>query len=131
MIKDKKFLVEAVKFRSSTICITVESLRIDDKYKVFTDSGRNETNLDTLEWVKEAEDIGAGEIILTSINNEGTGKGYDLNLYEKVSKNLSIPLLAHGGPKNPEHIYDLFRTTDIDGAVIASAFHLTILEIFH
>ena len=108
VIKDKKFLVEAVKiFGSSTICITVGSLRIDDKYKVFTDSGRNETNLDTLEWVKEVEDIGAGEIILTSINNEGTGKGYDLNLYEKVSKNLSIPLLAHRGPKTLTYIRSL------------------------
>lgn len=131
VIRDKNFLVEAVKiFGSSTICIAVESLKIDDKYKVFTDSGRTETNLDTLEWIKEVEDLGAGEIILTSINNEGTGKGYDLNLYEKVSKNLSIPLLAHGGPKHHEHIYDLFKTTDIDGAVIASAFHFNYFRDF-
>ena len=64
-----------------------------------------------------------GEIILTSINNEGTGKGFDLDLYEKASTICKISLLAHGGTRNSEDVYKLFMNTDVDGAVIASAFH--------
>ena len=67
--------------------------------------------------------MGVGEIILTSINNEGTGKGFDLNLYEKASKLCKISLLAHGGARNLEDIYKLFINTDINGVIIASAFH--------
>ena len=67
--------------------------------------------------------MGVGEIILTSINNEGKGKGFDLNFYEKASKLCKIPLLAHGGTGNPEDAYKLFINADIDGLVIASAFH--------
>ena len=69
------------------------------------------------------QDMGVGEIILTSINNEGTGKGFDLHLYEKASKICNISLLAHGGTRNSEDVYKLFINTDIEGAIIASAFH--------
>lgn len=123
-IKDKKFIKDAVKsYGSSTISIAIETLNYDGNYKVFTDSGRSETDIDTFEWIKEVEGLGVGEIILSSINNEGTGKGYDLNLCEKASNKLSIPLLAHGGARNPDDVYKLFTNTNVDGAVIASAFH--------
>ena len=123
-VNNKKFIKEAVNiFGSSTINITIETLNINGNYKVFTDSGRTETNIDAFEWVKEVEDYGVGEIILTSINNEGTGKGYDLKLFEKISNKLSIPLLAHGGARNPDDVYKLLNDTNVDGAVIASAFH--------
>jgi cyclase len=123
-VNDKKFIKESVKvFGSSTITITIESLKVGEKYKVYTDSGRTETNIDVFEWIKEVQDMGVGEIILTSINNEGTGKGFDLNLYEKATKICNISLLAHGGTRNSDDIYKLFISTDIDGAIIASAFH--------
>ena len=116
--------LDAVKvFGSSTICITIETLKINNSYKIYTDSGRTETNIDTFEWIKEVQDLGVGEIILTSINNEGTGKGFDINLYEKASKICKIPLLAHGGAKNPNDVYNVFSNTEVDGAIIASAFH--------
>ena len=123
-VNDKKFIKESVKvFGSSTITITIESLKVGEKYKVYTDSGRTETNINVFEWIKEVQDMGVGEIILTSINNEGTGKGFDLNLYEKTSKICKISLLAHGGTRNSEDVYKLFINSDIDGVVIASAFH--------
>ncbi len=123
-IENKKFIKEAVEtFGSSTICISIETLKINNKYKIFTDSGRTEINTDTFDWIKEVQDLGVGEIILTSINNEGTGKGYDLNLYEKASKISNISLLAHGGARNPSDVYEVFSKTGVDGAVIASAFH--------
>ena len=129
-INNKKFIKDAVKYYgSSTISIAIETLNYDGNFKVFTDSGRTETDIDTFEWIKEVEESGAGEIILTSINNEGTGKGYDLNLFEKASKNLSIPLLAHGGARNFDDVYKLFTNTNVDGAIIASAFHLSLIHI--
>ena len=123
-IHNKNFLKEAVKvFGTSTICISIETLKIDDSYKIYTDSGRTEINKNTFDWIKEVQDIGVGEIILTSINNEGTGKGFDINLYEKASRITDIPLLAHGGAKTPDDVYEVFSKADVDGAIIASAFH--------
>ena len=123
-VNDKKFIKESVKlFGSSTVTIMIETLKVGEKYKVYTDSGRTETNLDTFDWIKEVQDMGVGEIILTSINNEGTGKGFDLTLYEKASAICKISLLAHGGTRNSKDVYKLFINSDIDGVVIASAFH--------
>ena len=123
-IENKNFIREAVKiFGSSTICISIETLKIENKYKIFTDSGRTEINKNTFDWIKEVQDLGVGEIILTSISKEGTGKGYDIKLYEEASKITNVSLLAHGGAKNPSDVYEVFSKTDIDGAVIASAFH--------
>ena len=86
-VNDKKFIKESVNiFGSSTITIIIETLKIGENYRVYTDSGRTETHIDTFEWIKEVQDMGVGEIILTSINNEGTGKGFELNLYEEASK---------------------------------------------
>ena len=123
-INDKKFIKESVKvFGSSTITITIETLKVGEKYKVYTDSGRTETNIDVFDWIKEVQDMEVGEIILTSINNEGTGRGFDLNLYEKASKITSIPLLAHGGAKTQDDVYEVFSKANVDGVIIASAFH--------
>jgi len=123
-ISDKKFIKESVKlFGSSTIIITIEALKIGENYKVFTDSGRTETNIDIFEWIKEVQDIGVGEIILTSINKEGTGKGFDIELYEKASKICKISLLAHGGTRKYEDVHNLFVNTEVNGAIIASSFH--------
>ncbi len=123
-INDKKFLKEAIKkYGKSTITVNVEVLKIDGKYKVYTESGRTSTGLDAFEWISELHDIGVGEIILTSINNEGTGKGLDLKLYEKITNLNSISFLAHGGTKNPQDVLELFKKTSVDGVIISSGFH--------
>ena len=109
-IHNKKFVEEAIKiFGTSTICISIETLKIDDTYKIYTDSGRTEVNKDTFDWIKEVQDMGVGEIILTSINNEGAGKGFDINLYEKASNKTTrfLDLLPTGMPSltnNPKPI---------------------------
>mgnify|MGYP000863182956 CR=1 FL=1 len=123
-IKNPDFIEKsALKFGSSTISIAIETLNIKDHYKVYTDSGRSETNLNLFDWIKKVQDLGAGEIILTAIANEGTSKGFDLGLYEKVSKICKIPLIAHGGAGKPQDVLELFKKVDINGCVIASAFH--------
>ena len=123
-INSKNFIKKAVKiFGSSTITITIESLKVDGNYKIYSNTGRTETNIDIFDWIKEVQDLGVGEIILSSINNEGTGKGFDLNLYEKASNMGKIPLLAHGGARNFDDVYKLFVNSDVSGVIIASAFH--------
>lgn len=123
-INNPKFIEEsALKFGSSTIAISVEALKINDEYKIFTDNGRSPSNLNLYDWVKKIQDLGAGEIMITSINNEGTGKGFDLRLVDEVKKICKIPLLAHGGGGKPDHVLELFRKTDVDGCILSSAFH--------
>jgi imidazole glycerol-phosphate synthase subunit HisF len=123
-INNRSFIKEAIKiFGSSTITITIESLKVDNNYKVYSNTGRTETNLDIFEWIKEVQDLGVGEIILTSINNEGTGKGFDLDLYERASKICKLPLLAHGGAGKFEDVYKLFNQCNVSGVIISAAFH--------
>ena len=123
-VNNIKFVKDAVKtFGSSTITVGVETQKIDNKYKVFTESGRTKNDIDTFEWIKKLQDIGVGEIILSSISKEGTGEGFDLDLNEKASNICKISLLAHGGAGKKEDVYELFNKTDVNGVVIAAAFH--------
>jgi cyclase len=123
-VNDIEFVKNAVKtYGSSTIAVGIETQKIDNKYKVFTESGRTKNDIDTFDWIKKLQDIGVGEIILSSINKEGTGKGFDLNLNEEASKICEISLLAHGGAGKHEDVYELFNKTSVNGVVIAAAFH--------
>ena len=85
---DPKFLEKAVlKFGASTIVVNLEVSNLDNDYKLFLDNGRTRTNKDLIDWVKQIQDIGVGEVIVTSINNDGTLKGFDLKLLEKLKIN--------------------------------------------
>ena len=122
-IENKKFIKEAVEtFGSSTICISIETLKINNKYKIFTDSGRTEINTDTFDWIKEVQDLGVGEIILTSINNEGTGKGYDLNLLKLIYDSIKVPLLFNGGAGQINDFIELFKYKKVMGTCASSVF---------
>ncbi len=128
-VENPKFVEEAVsKFGSSTISISIETLKIDGKYKIFTESGRKETNIDLMSWIKVINDLNVGELIVTSIKHEGRSKGLDHELYEKLSQNSKIPVLAHGGVKNQSDVLNLFNNTNIHGIVISSAFHFNYLN---
>ena len=107
-IKNPEFINTASRlFGSSTIVLAVEAIKqADNSYLAYTDNGREYTGKDVIEWVKEAQDRGVGEILLTSIDLEGTGQGYDLNLIKMVSEEITVPLIAHGGCSNTQHIID-------------------------
>ena len=124
-IKNPEFIKEASKeFGSSTIVVAIEvCLEKDEKYLAYTDNGREYTGVNALEWAKHVEDLGAGEILLTSIDREGTGEGFDIKLYSNLKKILNIPVIAHGGASNIEHIYEVFKITNIDAVSIASILH--------
>jgi len=99
------------------------SARIPSGYEMVIDGGRVFTGLDALDWAKEAERLGAGEICLNSIDADGTQKGYELNLTALISENVGIPVIASGGAGSIEHIYDVLTKGKADAALVASIVH--------
>ncbi len=92
-------------------------------FEVFIYGGKEGTGIDVIEWVKNAEKLGAGEILLTSIDRDGTKDGYDILLTQKVVDSISIPVIASGGCGKPDDIVDLFQRSNVDAALAASIFH--------
>ena len=92
-------------------------------FEVFIYGGKEGTGIDVIEWVQNAERLGAGEILLTSIDNDGTKDGYDILLTQKVVESLSIPVIASGGCGRPDDMVDVFTESDVDAALAASIFH--------
>ncbi|MCD6319950.1 MAG: imidazole glycerol phosphate synthase subunit HisF, partial [Candidatus Desulfofervidaceae bacterium] len=92
-------------------------------YEIVIHGGRTYTGIDALAWAKEAEDLGAGEICLNSIDADGTQAGYELDLTRLISENISIPVIASGGAGVPEHLYEVLTQAKADAALIASMVH--------
>lgn len=92
-------------------------------YRIVINGGRTPTNLDALEWAKKAEKLGAGEIVLNSIDADGTKDGYEINLTNMISSSVGIPVVASGGAGTPEHLRDVFLKGKADAALIASMVH--------
>jgi cyclase len=93
------------------------------RFRVFTHGGRTATELDAIDWARQCEQLGAGEILITSIDEDGQRDGYDLDLTGKIVKAVSVPVIASGGAGSAEHIRDAFRLTDVDAALAAGIFH--------
>jgi cyclase len=110
-------------FGAQCIVIAIDSKRTDDGHRVFTRAGSHDTGLDTIAWVQECESRGAGEILLTSIDADGTQDGYDIELNKAVRDAVNIPVIASGGCGNPGHIADVLEFGNSDAALAASIFH--------
>ena len=124
VVEDIKFLNRSAKlFGSSTITMLVETIKFDGKYFISTSSGRDLVNINPFDWVKKLEDNGAGEIFLTSVNHEGLKRGFDLKLTERISRILSIPLIAHGGAGSFKDVYDVINKCGVSAVAIGSLFH--------
>jgi cyclase len=104
---------------SSVVC----PLLSDKKWQVYTYGGRKPTGIDTIEWAKKAESLGAGEILLTSMDKDGTKEGYDLELTRAISEAVNIPVIASGGAGNLEHLYEALTEGKADAVLAASIFH--------
>jgi cyclase len=130
-IKNPSFIDEAAyRFGSSTIVAAVDAKQVgENRWNVFINGGRIDTGKDALLWAKELESRGAGEILLTSMDADGTKAGFDLGLTGIISKTLSIPVIASGGAGNIKHFCDLFETTEASAALAASIFHFKEVEI--
>ncbi len=124
-IKNTKFIEEAVKvFGSSTIVVAIEAIKQNNgKYLAYTDNGREYTGIDVIEWAKKVESLGAGEICLTSVDMEGTGLGFDLELTRMVSDVCTIPVIAHGGAGCTEDVRKVIQYANADAVALASVIH--------
>ncbi|MBU2494639.1 MAG: imidazole glycerol phosphate synthase cyclase subunit [Bacteroidetes bacterium] len=123
-INNPKFIAEAVKvFGSSTIVVAIEVIKQSGKYLAYTDNGREYTGVDALEWAKKVEELGAGEICLTSVDREGTGLGFDSDLIKNVTTSVSIPVIAHGGAGSKEDIEKVIVESKADAVALASILH--------
>ena len=119
-----EFVSEAAKsFGSQCIVVAIDAKRVGDHWEVFTHGGRNPTGIDACEWAKRMENYGAGEILLTSMDRDGTKAGYDLALTREISDRVSIPVIASGGAGRLEHIYDGLTKGNASAALAASIFH--------
>jgi len=130
VINNPDFINQASRaFGSSTIVVAIEAIRQPDgNYLAYTDNGREYTGVEVLAWAREAEERGAGEILLTSIDREGTGDGFDQNLIKIVSDEITIPIIAHGGAANVSHVVDAIISAGADAVAVASMFHYSALN---
>jgi len=111
------------RFGSQCVVIAIDTKFVDNQWKVFINGGRKNTNINTLDWAKKIEKLGAGEILLTSMNNDGTKNGFALELNKKVSQIVNIPVIASGGAGAKEDFYHLFNQTEVSAGLAASVFH--------
>lgn len=128
-IKNPGFIREAShKFGSSTIVVAIECIRQQDgRYLAFIDNGREETGQEALSWARQMEEAGAGELVVTSVDREGTGTGFDLELTKMIAENVSIPVIAHGGAGKLEHISDVVKKGRADAVAVASMLHYELI----
>ena len=121
----------AEKFGSQCVVVAIDAKRRADGtgWNIYKNGGRVDMGIDAIEWAKKGEELGAGEILLTSMDCDGTKAGYDLELTRKVSESVSIPVIASGGAGGLEHFYDAFTEGKADAALAASLFHFKELEV--
>lgn len=121
----------ADKFGSQCVVVAIDAKRRADGngWNIYKNGGRIDMGIDAVEWAIKAESLGAGEILLTSMDGDGTKAGYDLELTRTISENVTIPVIASGGAGNMEHFYDAFTKGKADAALAASLFHFKEMEI--
>jgi cyclase len=124
-IKKPNFIAEAANiFGSSTIVIAIEAIKQSDgQYFAYTDNGREHTGIEVVSWAKQAESLGAGELVITSVDREGTGMGFDLDLIKRISEAVTIPLIIHGGASNENDILIAIKECNIDAVALSSILH--------
>ncbi len=123
----------SLRFGSQCIVVAIDAKKIKSgKWEVFIRGGRTPSGLDAVEWAKQAASLGAGEILLTSMDRDGTKDGYDLELTEAITSTVNIPVIASGGAGKLEHFYEVFINSGADAALAASLFHygeLSVVEV--
>ena len=130
-IKNPNLIAEAAdKFGSQCVVVAIDVKRYgDNDYHVYINGGRVDTGIDAVEWAKKACSLGAGEILLTSMDCDGTKAGYDNNITRIISDAVNVPVIASGGAGTKEHFYDALTEGNADAALAASLFHFKELEI--
>ncbi len=130
-IMNPELISEAAdKFGSQCVVVAIDAKRREDGgWSIYKNGGRVDMHMDAVEWAMKAEKLGCGEILLTSMDCDGTKAGYDIELTRTIADNVSIPVIASGGAGNMDHFYDAFEDGHADAALAASLFHYKELEI--
>ncbi len=131
-VKNPSLITEAAaKFGSQCVVVAIDAKKREDNsgWDVYLNGGRVNTGMDAVEWAKKAEELGAGEILLTSMDCDGTKAGYDIELTRIISENANIPVIASGGAGTMEHFLEAFRDAKADAVLAASLFHFKEIEI--
>lgn len=114
-------------YGAQSVVVAIDVRRFGDSWRVYVEGGKRETGLDGVEWAKRAEELGAGELLVTSIDADGTRAGYDVELYRAISNVVDIPIIASGGAGRVEHFVDVLKYAD--AALAASVFHMGLINI--
>lgn len=123
-VKKPSFITEiANEFGNQCVVIAIDTKFENGEWTVYVNGGKKATGIKTLEWAKQVEKLGAGEILLTSMNNDGTKNGFALDILSEISKAVNIPVIASGGAGTKEHFKEVFEKTKVSGALAASIFH--------
>ena len=123
-VQNSEMIIESSKkFGSQCIVVAIDAKKNGNKWEVFTHGGRNNTNIDAIEFAKKMEDNGAGELLVTSMDRDGTQIGYDNDLMFKISSTVNIPIIASGGVGNLDHLVDGIRLGNASAVLAASIFH--------
>lgn len=129
-VKDPSILSDsAANFGAQCIVLAIDAKKADDGWKVFLNGGRVATDLDAIAWAKRGVELGAGEILLTSMNADGTKDGFEIGLTREISNAVSVPIIASGGAGTMDHFADVFALGNADAALAASVFHYGEIEI--
>ncbi|MFZ2951985.1 MAG: imidazole glycerol phosphate synthase subunit HisF [Streptococcus suis] len=114
----------AEKFGNQCVVVAIDAKKVEDgSWHVFVAGGRKDTGIDLLEWAKKVVSLGAGEILLTSMDKDGTKSGFDIEMLNAVANVVTVPIIASGGAGNSQHILEVFEQTPATGALAASIFH--------
>ena len=119
----------AKRFGSQCMVVAIDTKLVENQNKVFSNGGKIETEKELFSWAKEVENLGAGEILLTSMNTDGTKAGFAIEITKKLSELVNIPVIASGGAGTMQHFEDVFTETKATGALAASIFHFNEIEI--
>ena len=119
----KVVLESSKKFGSQCIVVAIDAKKKNDSWVIFTHGGRNETGINATEYAKQMEDNGAGELLVTSMDRDGTQIGYDIDLMRKISSTVNIPIIASGGVGNLDHLVDGIKIGNASAVLAASIFH--------
>lgn len=124
-IKNPEIIREAsLRFGSSTIVVAIEAIKQQNgDYLAYTDNGREHTGVNVLDWARKMNEYGAGELVITSVDKEGTGEGYDIDLVNLISMNVNIPVIAHGGAGKASDVVDVINTGKADAVALSSILH--------
>ena len=130
IVKNPELIIQASKhFGSQAVVAAIDVKFVSDSYKIFIKGGKEETQLEGFDWCRKVTELGAGEILLTSMDRDGTKSGYDIEFLKKLTSFVSVPVIASGGAGSKEDFLFAFKNSNVDACLAASLFHFNILPI--